>query len=54
MKRKIIGSVLALVALVSLVLFGSKGARAGTRVPGTARPGHKPGCTDRKCPGCQP
>lgn len=54
MKRKIIGSVLALAALASVVLFGSKGARAAA--PGTdpARPGHKPTCTDRKCPGCQP
>lgn len=53
MKRKIMGSVLALAALVSALLFGSRYARgdAGT---GTARPGHKPTCTDRSCPGCPP
>ncbi|MEV7281605.1 hypothetical protein [Streptomyces sp. NPDC093111] len=52
MKRKIIGSVLALVALVSAVLFGSKGG--GAQGTGSARPGHKPSCTKRDCPGCQP
>lgn len=52
MKRKIIGSVLALVALVSAVLFGSKGY--GAQGTGSARPGHKPSCTNRDCPGCVP
>lgn len=52
MKHKIIGSVLALVALATAVLFGSKGC--GAQGTGSARPGHKPSCTDRGCPGCQP
>ncbi|MFI8823450.1 hypothetical protein [Streptomyces sp. NPDC053431] len=51
MKRKIIGSVLALAALASAALFGSKAAR-GTKAAGTGQP-----CTlhqVRDCPRCPP
>lgn len=54
MKLKIIGSAVALAALASAVLFGSKGARGGGLGTDSARPGHKPTCTKRDCPGCVP
>ncbi|MEV5969534.1 hypothetical protein [Streptomyces sp. NPDC051921] len=51
MKRKIIGSVLALAALASAALFGSRAARA-TKGAGPGQP-----CTPhhvRDCPKCPP
>ncbi|MFB7866086.1 MULTISPECIES: hypothetical protein [unclassified Streptomyces] len=55
MKRKIIGSVLALAALASAALFGSKvrTSWAAAGLTGTP-PEHLPTCRDRNCPGCKP
>ncbi|MEU6619652.1 hypothetical protein ABZ926_02495 [Streptomyces litmocidini] len=51
MKRKIIGSALGLVALVSAVLFGSKGSRASSGATGKGSGPHERRCP---CPECCP